>query len=68
MLEVKWKLVIIGLVLGIVLSATIEILTTFVAGMIVGLFGGAIGFLIATSYVGYTIGGDYKNGAIHGLL
>jgi hypothetical protein len=36
--------------------------------MIVGLFGGAIGFLIATIYFGYIVGGEYKNGAIHGVL
>ena len=55
MVEVKWKTVIIGLVLGVILSATIEMLITLVFGMIVGLFGGAIGFLIATIYVGYTV-------------
>ncbi len=36
--------------------------------MIIGLFGGAIGFLIATIYVGYSVDGDYKNGAIHESL
>ena len=54
--------------LGVVLSATIEILVTVAFGMIVGLFGGAAGFLIATTYVGYRVGGNYKNGAIHGAL
>ncbi len=68
MIEVKWKTVIIGLVLAVILSATIEGLITLLAGMIIGLFGGAIGFLIATIYVGYTVDGDYKNGAIHGHL
>jgi Family of unknown function (DUF5518) len=34
--------------------------------MVVGSWVEILGGLIATIYVGYTVGGNYKNGAIHG--
>jgi hypothetical protein len=30
--------------------------------------GALIGYLLGTIYVGYAVGGDYKNAAIHGAL
>ena len=68
MVEIKWKTVVIGLVLAVIISSGIEWLITILFGMYIGLLGNAIGFLIATSYVGYKVGGDYKNGAIHGAI
>jgi len=59
MVEVKWTPVIIGLLLAIIL------------GLLFGMFiswGDILGYLIATIFVGYSVGGDYKNGAIHGAL
>ncbi len=57
-MDIDWKTVIIGLVLAIVLG--------LILGTILGEWGGTIGYLLATIYVGYTVGGDYMNGAIHG--
>ncbi len=36
--------------------------------MVAGDLGGLIAFLLATIYIGYTVGGDYINGAVHGGL
>ncbi len=58
MVEVKWTPVIVGLVIAIILGIILE--------LFIGSWGGLIAYLIATIYVGYTVGGDYMNGAIHG--
>lgn len=57
MVEVKWTPVIIGLVIAIILGLIIEMV---LPGWSI------IAYLIATIYVGYTVGGGYSNGAIHG--
>jgi Family of unknown function (DUF5518) len=59
MVKIKWTPVIVGLLLAIIL------------GLLFGMFiswGDILGYLIATIFVGYLVGGDYKNGAIHGAL
>ena len=59
MVEIKWTPVIVGLLLAIIL------------GLLFGMFiswGDILGYLIATIFVGYLVGGDYKNGAVHGAL
>lgn len=45
-------------------TLTIGIVVTVFLGFLLGL----IGFIIATTIIGYSVGGDYKNGAIHGAL
>ena len=55
---VNWKSVIIGLILALILSVVLEIIG--------GSWGTTIGFFLAAVYVGYSAGGDYQNGAIHG--
>ena len=53
MVVIKWTPVIVGLLLAIVL------------GLLFGMFiswGDILGYLIATIFVGYVVGGDYKNG------
>jgi Family of unknown function (DUF5518) len=59
MVEVKWTPVVIGLVIAIVLGLIIDLV---LPGW------GWIGYLIATIYVGYSVGEGYMNGAIHGAL
>ena len=56
---INWKNIIIGLVLAIILGNLLS--------MVTGL-SSYIGFLLATIYVGYAVGGDYTNGAINGAL
>jgi hypothetical protein len=57
--KLEWKPIIYG------------ILLTFLLSTLFGLIGSGeylIGFLMATIYVGYNISGNYKNGAIHGII
>ncbi len=59
MVEVKRMPIIIGLVIAIILGLVLGNLISW---------GDILGYLIATIYVGYSVGGDYTNGAIHGVL
>jgi hypothetical protein len=59
-MKINWKVVIIGLLILL----TLEIIRYTVFGA----FGGIIEYLLATIYVGYAVGGDYRNGAVHGAL
>lgn len=52
---INWKTVIIGLIITIILSAIIP-------------KGGIFALILATIYVGYAIGGNYRNGAINGAI
>ena len=56
MVEVKWTPVIICLLIAIILGEILGILTSW---------GDIFGYLIATTYVGYSVDRDYTNGAIH---
>lgn len=58
-IKLKWKSIICGILLAFLLSILFSL-----AGHDIYL----IGFLMATIYVGYTVGGNYKNGAIHGIV
>jgi hypothetical protein len=60
-MKIEWKKVIIGVILSIILVFGIG-LATF------GSVFGFLGFVIAIMYVGYSVGGDLKNGAVHGAL
>ena len=59
MVEVKWTHIINGLVIAVLLGLILGILTSW---------GDILGYLIATIYVGYSVNGDYMNGAIHGVI
>jgi len=59
MVEIKWKPVTIGLVVAIVIGLILGILTSW---------GDLLGYLIGSVVVAYMVGGDYKNGAIHGVI
>ena len=53
---IDWKTVLIGSILAIILTVILSIIP----------LGGVIGYLAVTIYVGYTVGGEYMNGAKHG--
>ncbi len=55
---VNWKAVVTGLILALILSV--------IFGIVGGSWGTTLGFFLAAIYVGYSAGGDYTNGAIHG--
>lgn len=59
-MEINWKQVFIGFILIFILSVIFSI-------MIYGP-GAMIGYLVGTIYIGYAVGGDHKNTAIHGAL
>jgi hypothetical protein len=59
MLKVKWMTLIVGLIIGIIFGSILGILTSW---------GDIFGYLIAALYVGYVVDGNYKNGAIYGML
>jgi hypothetical protein len=59
MVYVRWNTVLIGVVIAIILGFLLRLVSPS---------GAFIGFLIATIYVGYMIGGDYLNGAVNGAL
>ena len=59
-MNIKWKTVIIGIIIALILN--------FILLMVAGVPGGYIADLLATIYVGYTVGGDYRNGAVHGAI
>lgn len=50
--SIKWTPVIIGIIIAFILSWFLSV----------------IGYFIATVYVGYSVDGEYINGAIHGAL
>lgn len=54
----EWTPVILGIIVAIILGILLE--------FILGSWGGIVAYLIATIYVGYSVGGDYINCAIHG--
>ena len=55
MVEIKWKPVLIGLVIAIILGLLLGILASW---------GDILGYLIATIYVGYSVDGNYMNGVM----
>lgn len=55
---IDWKTVLLGSILAIILTVILSIIP----------FGGIIGYLAVTIYVGYTVGGEYANGAKHGAI
>jgi hypothetical protein len=60
MVEVKWAPVIKGIIIAVILALLIHLIN---AGSL-----DFIAIILATIYVGYEIGADYKNGAIYGAL
>lgn len=59
MVEIKWKPVTIGLVTAVVIGVVLGILTSW---------GDLMGYLIGSAVVAYLVGGNYKNGAVHGII
>jgi hypothetical protein len=59
-MNIKWNTVIIGIVIAFVLN--------FALSMFAGALGGIIAYLLTTIYIGYKVGGDYRNGAVHGAI
>ena len=70
-MNINWKILIIGLILAIILSKIIGF-TGLILGSTAGIWwnfiGQVIGYILATIYVGYTVGGDYINGGIYGAF
>ena len=68
---VNWRTVVIGLVLEVILSEFLGVIGISI-GAVFGLngvtIGQIIGYLLATIYVGYSINGNYMNGAIYGAI
>jgi hypothetical protein len=60
-MKIEWKKVITGVILAFIL------LLVFAFATVNPSFG-FFGFAIAIMYVGYVVGGDLKNGAVHGAL
>jgi hypothetical protein len=61
-MKIEWKTLIIGVIAALILAYIIPLF----AGL--GEIGAFIGFVIATVYVGYAVGADFKNGALNGML
>jgi hypothetical protein len=59
-MNINWKAILIGLAILLILE--------IIRFSVFGAFGGIIEYLLATTVVGYMVGGDYRNGAVHGLL
>ncbi len=62
--EIMVKIRAAPMIIGIILSTALAILFKMIAGV----WGEYMGLLLATIYVGYSISGEYKNGAVYGLL
>ena len=68
---INWRTLGIGLILAVILSELLGILGLSIsaaAGLNWGTIGQIIGYLLATIYVGYSISGNYINGAIYGTI
>ena len=68
---VNWRTVIIGFILAVVLSEFLGFIGLTIGaafGSNVSNTGQIIGYLLATIYVGYSIDGNYINGAIYGAI
>ena len=59
MVDIKWKPVGIGLIIAIVIGTVVGILTSW---------GDLLGYLIGSVVAAYLVGGNYKNGVIHGVI
>jgi hypothetical protein len=64
-MNIKWKTLIIGVIIAFILAYTIPLIPFFTG---LGEIGAFMGFVIATVYVGYAVGADFKNGALNGML
>ena len=51
-MNIKWNTVIIGIIIAFVLN--------FALSMFAGALGDIIAYLLATIYIGYIVGGDYR--------
>ncbi|MFA0834000.1 MAG: DUF5518 domain-containing protein [Methanobacterium formicicum] len=60
-MKIEWKKVITGVILAIILMFIIALVT-------VSTLFGFFGFVIAIMYVGYSVGGDLKNGIVNGTV
>lgn len=63
--NIKWKIVALGAIIAFILAYTIPLIPFFTG---LGEIGAFMGFVIATVYVGYAVGADFKNGALNGML
>lgn len=59
-MNIKWKIVVIGLVLALI--------SQIILSMFFRSLGGFIGYFLATICVGYAVGEDYWTAAIHGAI
>lgn len=64
-MKIKWKIVTLGVIIAFILAYTIPLIPFFTG---LGEIGAFMGFVIATVYVGYAVGADFKNGALNGML
>ncbi|WP_414469149.1 DUF5518 domain-containing protein [Methanobacterium sp. ACI-7] len=56
---INWKTILIGSGLALILGFTLSLFLPL---------GNLIGYFTAALYVGYTVGGENRNGAIHGAI
>jgi hypothetical protein len=56
---INWKTILIGSVLAVILNLFFSLVVPL---------GGFVGLLAATIYVGYKVGGEYRNGVNHGAI
>jgi hypothetical protein len=59
MVEVDWKPVLIGLIIAVLIGTILGILTSW---------GDLLGYLVGSIFVGYSVAGNYKVGAFHGMI
>ncbi len=60
MVKIKAAPIIIGIILAVILAILFK--------MIAGVWGEYAGLLLATIYVGYSVGGEYTSGIIYGAI
>jgi len=56
---INWKTILIGSLLAVILNLFFSLVVPL---------GGFVGLIIATIYVGYKVGGEYRNGINHGAI
>lgn len=66
---IKWKSVILGCFLVIVISSIFTLIFDVLLSIKIGNLWILMGFLLASAYVGYSLGGGYlKEGVVYGVL
>ncbi len=66
---IKWKSVILGCFLVIIISSIFTLIFDVLLNIRIGNLWISMGFLLASAYVGYGLGGGYlKDGVVYGVL